>query len=181
MSVTVQAKLPGFFSAFMSLLLAIVLGVLWIFWAISDWASNTNVFIALILHLMGIFCWIYAFFAPIFNSGDIADRVPAIKAYNLKAPEGSKIEIRHPKRTAIVILTILGFFTFGILWFFALYMSSGPVNVDVPDDVAKAVGLKGTATNQASELLALKQLLDSGVISREQFEEQKMKLGFGSE
>lgn len=121
---------------------------------------------------------------PIFMSHNVGSKIPEVEKYNQTCEMHGKPEIKiaHPKRTLIFILVFAGFFTFGFLWIAALWVASGHFNADIPDNVLKeigfnAVGREGQGT-KANELISLKKLLDEDVITEQQFEIEKEKLGF---
>jgi hypothetical protein len=72
---------------------------------------------------------------PIVVSSNVASSILEISEFN--EDRDDKIEVPHPKKNFIFILSIAGFFTGGLTTLVALYMGSGSFNVQLADNVSK--------------------------------------------
>lgn len=125
------------------------------------------------------------FFFPIGTASDLSSEIPQIKKLKEDA-RFKNVKVRHPSFWWVVTWSVAAVFTGGLTWFLALFMVSGAINLDIPDDIAVASGLKegaspGSTTPQklatsSEELLRWKKLLDDGVISEEEFGQKKAEL-----
>lgn len=124
------------------------------------------------------------FLLPIGTASDLSSEIPEIK--KLKEDDRFKnVKIRHPSFWWVVIWSVAAMFTGGLTWFLALFMVSGSINLDIPDDIAIASGLKENGSNSVTpqktatsseELLRWKKLLDDGAISEDEFQQKKGEL-----
>ena len=122
-------------------------------------------------------------FMPVGTAYDLSDEIPEIKELK-KDKRYKNVKIRHSSFWWVVIWSTAALFSGGLTWFLALFLVSGTINVDIPDDVAIAAGLKEGMTSTPSflapssseELLRWKKLFDDGVITEEEFQEKKAQL-----
>ena len=183
MPATLQGNNGSFFkhvAILMVLLFFAFLGIGVLFVSLSQEMDSVGFLFSVVGGISGCLALIY----PIYVSSNVSSKIPEVEKYNQTCEMFGKSEIKipHPKRTLIFILVFAGFFTFGFLWIAALWVASGHFDVAVPDNILKeigfnAVGREGQGTN-ASELISLKKLLDEDVITEQQFETEKEKLGF---
>ena len=145
--------------------------------------DDVSLFSALLM-LGGLVFGSLAFFYPITEAMNVASKIDIINEYNINDDKevADKIAIAHPQRTLVVLLTLVSPFLAFIPWIAALWIVSGPFSVRLADDVAARLNHEGlsAAKNEtnATELVSLKKLLDSGEITVEQYEERKKNLGF---
>ena len=165
-------------------LILLILGATGFVWLIGTFTGEITAENNLIFNVVGALAMLAAFFYPVALVGDVSDKIPLIAEHNKNAKKNGtkKIKVSHPKTTLVWVLFIAGFFTFGILWIFALIVASGTHNVTITDDLALSMGVKevardGASTN-AQELMSLKTILDQGVLTQEQFDKKKSDLGF---
>ena len=183
MPATFQGDNGSFFkhvAILMVLLFFAFLGIGAFFNSLSQEMNSVGFLFSVVGGISGCLALIY----PIYVSSNVSSKIPEIEKYNQTCAMQDKPEIKiaHPKRTLIFILVFAGFFTFGFLWIAALWVASGHFNAAVPDNILKeigfnAVGREGQGTN-ANELISLKKLLDEDVITEQQYETEKEKLGF---
>ena len=173
MSVQYQIQMPGFL---FHLIVMAISGVVTYYWGIIVFFEDESY---PIFSAIGALAPLLLIFYPVALVGDVSDYIPKIAEYNKNAKENGKekIKVNHPNTAIVWILFIIGFFTFGIFWIFALIMATGTRIVTIPDDVMDEIGEKKVEVN-VQELLALKKLLDEEVLTQEQFDEQKSKIGF---
>lgn len=181
MALQYQLNNGSFAKHFCILALVAIIGF---FWLASNLAGEVSAESNPILNGIGALFLLFAFLYPVYLVGDVADKIPAIAAYNKTAKEKgkNKIKVNHPKTTLVWVLFVLGFFTFGLLWLVALMIASGVHNVTIPDDLALELGMKevgrDSASTNAQELASLKKLLDEGVLTKKEFQKRKKELGF---
>lgn len=183
MPASLQGNNGSFFKHVLILLILLTfafLGMGAFFNSLSQEMGKFEIFFSFVGGISGCLALIY----PIFISYDVGSKIPEVKKYNQTCAMQDKPEIKiaHPKRTLIFILVFAGFFTFGFLWIAALWVASGTFNADIADNILKEmdfdiIGREGQGTN-ASELISLKRLLDEDVITKEQYQIEKEKLGF---
>jgi len=80
-------------------------------------------------------------FSPIINAADLSDYIPEIVILKQENKKRKDLKIRHPRLWAVILLTVIGFFTI-IPWFIALWMSTGSVTVNIADNIAVEAGIK---------------------------------------
>ena len=80
-------------------------------------------------------------FSPIINASDLSDYIPEIVKLKQENKKRKDLKIRHPRLWAVILLTVIGFFTI-IPWFIALWMSTGSVIVNIADNIAVEAGIK---------------------------------------
>ncbi|MEM9357404.1 MAG: hypothetical protein AAGB04_14445, partial [Pseudomonadota bacterium] len=131
----IQIQKPGFIA---TLFMAIVVSGLSIWAAYYGFVTNPE-----LQWLGGLGCLflLAIIFYPVGTAWDLSDDIPEIKALK-KDSRYKKVTIRHPSFWWVVILSVAALISAGLTWFIALFMVSGSINVDIPDDVAVAAGLK---------------------------------------
>lgn len=169
----IQVQRPGFFKVLISSLIGLGLAC----WAMyHGFVADPEM--GWLGSLGGLFVIAVAFL-PAGSAYDMSSDIPEIKELK-KNERYKKVRVRHPSFGWVLTWNILLFVTGGISWFVALFLSTGTVDVDIPDDIAEAAGLKKSAPNpipsDSEELIRWKNLLDNGAISQEEFEQKKNEL-----
>jgi len=128
-------------------------------------------------------------FMPIGVAMDVGDRIPELEAAREKDKELKGIEIRHPHLWAIILLNIASFWS-GIGWIVAMVWACSPGKVVIPDKVYAAVFAKNDPeepkldqpsspprlpanTNLEAQLAEINQLVDKGLLTKEEAEDRK--------
>lgn len=162
----------------------IIVGGIGFYWLVATLVGEITADSNPVFNFIGALAMLGSLLYPILLVGDVSDKIPLIAEHNKTARKNGKkkVKVSHPRTTLVWILFIAGFFTFGLLWIFALIVASGTHNVTVTDDLAIEMGTKevareGASTN-AQELISLKALLDQGVLTQDEFDKKKKELGF---
>jgi len=141
---TYMIQRTGFFVNILIMLpLTIGVGVLMVYYGyINPIDAGTNV-TGFITFVGGLILVLIPFY-PIIIAANLSDEIPEIAALIKENKKRKDLKIRHPRFGLIILLTLIGFFTF-FPWFVALWMGSGSITVTIADNIVKDAGIKSAS------------------------------------